>query len=259
MAIPPPESADPRHAVRVIPRGAGARPARRVLAAVLRHYQRRRFAWLFCTLLLTLGAHPVLKAARPDGSWLEVLLAINLLAAIGSSFRERERPVLLGLALAFVGMRGFQAVMASPAPLALSQSLWLAASLLVTALTARHALDSGVVDGERIFAALDTYLLMGLVFGVGYWVLDRMWPASFGAAAASDLDLARAIYFSFVTLATVGYGDIVPSSEPARGLAILEGVGGQMYLAVLVARLVSLYSRQADDRTAAPPSRGGGG
>jgi voltage-gated potassium channel Kch len=52
-----------------------------------------------------------------------------------------------------------------------------------------------------------------------------------------------ALYFSFVTLATLGYGDIVPRSDVARGLAILEGVGGQLFLAVMVARLVSLYGR----------------
>ena len=51
------------------------------------------------------------------------------------------------------------------------------------------------------------------------------------------------MYFSFVTLATLGYGDIVPRTDVARGLAIVEGVGGQLFLAVLVARLVSLYSR----------------
>ena len=52
-----------------------------------------------------------------------------------------------------------------------------------------------------------------------------------------------AIYFSFVTLATLGYGDIVPRTDVARGLAIVEGVGGQLFLAVMVARLVSLYGR----------------
>jgi hypothetical protein len=48
-----------------------------------------------------------------------------------------------------------------------------------------------------------------------------------------------------VTIATLGYGDVVPVSDAARGLAILEAVGGQMYIAVLVARLVSLYAAQA--------------
>jgi voltage-gated potassium channel len=50
-----------------------------------------------------------------------------------------------------------------------------------------------------------------------------------------------AIYYSFVTLATLGYGDIVPRSELARGLAIMEALAGQLSLAVMIARLVSLY------------------
>ena len=59
--------------------------------------------------------------------------------------------------------------------------------------------------------------------------------------APGQFSLANGIYFSFVTLATLGYGDVVPQTEIARGLAILEAVSGQLYLAVMVARLVSLY------------------
>jgi voltage-gated potassium channel Kch len=63
-----------------------------------------------------------------------------------------------------------------------------------------------------------------------------------GAPAAS-LDFGTAIYFSFVTLATLGYGDVVPASPIARSLAICEAVGAQLFVAVLIARLVSLQSR----------------
>ncbi|MGH7149085.1 MAG: potassium channel family protein [Planctomycetota bacterium] len=127
----------------------------------------------------------------------------------------------------------------------LSEASWVSASLLATAATVRHALRRGPVDAERIAAALDAYLLGGLVFGVLYWVLEQTWPGSFGGTSGTGLDLGSAIYFSFVTIATLGYGDLVPASEAARGLAILEAAGGQMYLAVLVARLVSLHPGQA--------------
>ena len=59
---------------------------------------------------------------------------------------------------------------------------------------------------------------------------------------------ADGIYFSFVTLATLGYGDFVPKTEVARGLAILEAVAGQLYLGVMVARLISLYVSGAADK-----------
>jgi hypothetical protein len=76
--------------------------------------------------------------------------------------------------------------------------------------------------------------------------LEQARPASFGTAIPSELDLGRAIYFSFVTIATLGCGDIVSANHAARGLVMLEAVAAQMYLAVLVTRLVSLYSRHQD-------------
>jgi len=98
---------------------------------------------------------------------------------------------------------------------------------------------------DRVFAALDTYLLVGLIFGVAYSLLDQAWPGSFAKPLDTDLGLEGGVYFSFVTLATLGYGDVVPVSDVARGLAILESVAGQLYLAVLVARLVALYGWQS--------------
>jgi len=218
-----------------------------MLTTILDSYRRHRFAWLFFSLLFTLGAHPALETLVSGPNPLEWLLAVNLVAAIASATHERWIRVLLLLGIAFVVTRGIRAVLGVEALLPISQGLWVSASLLATAAPARHALRAGVVDAEHIFAALDAYLLAGLIFAVCYWLLDQTWPASFGVASASDLDLARAIYFSFVTLATLGYGDIVPASDSTRGLAILEAVSGQMYLTVLVARLVSLYSKQADE------------
>jgi hypothetical protein len=73
-----------------------------------------------------------------------------------------------------------------------------------------------------------------------YWVLEQLGQGVF--ITSGDFSRMTAVYFSFVTLATLGYGDIVPHTDVARSLAILEGVGGQLFLAVLVARLVSLYT-----------------
>jgi hypothetical protein len=218
-----------------------------MLTTVLDSYRRHCFAWLFFSLLLTLGAHPALEALVFGFNPLELLLAVNLVAAIASAAHERWIRVLLLLGVAFVVTRGIRAVLGVETLLPISAVLWVSASLLATAATARHALRAGVVDAEHIFAALDAYLLAGLIFSVCYWLLDQTWPVSFGVASASDLELARAIYFSFVTIATLGYGDVVPVSDSAQGLAILEAVGGQMYLTVLVARLVSLYSKQVDE------------
>jgi hypothetical protein len=217
------------------------------LTAAVAAYRRHRFAWLFATLLLTLGAGPTLDLLLARYNPLEVFLAINLLAAIASVAHEDQmRPAVI-LGVAFIALRGLRAALGLPGALALSEGIWLTAIVLATVASVRHALRPGIVDAERLFAALDGYLLAGLLFGVAYWILERLWPASFGGAALGAFDLPRAIYFSFVTIATLGYGDVIPVSEPARGFAIVEGVSGQMYLVVLVARLVSLYSREHDD------------
>ena len=100
--------------------------------------------------------------------------------------------------------------------------------MLATVATVRHALRASVIDTERIFAALDAYLLVGLMFGVCYSLLDRAYPGSFaGSGLDGNLTLEKAIYFSFVTIATLGYGDIVPVNDAARGLANLEAVMGK--------------------------------
>ena len=222
--------------------GIGRSPAQ-LVAAYLRH----RFAWLFASLLLTLGAGSTLQALTPRHNAMVLLLGVNLLAAIASVAHERDMRLPLSLGIGFVVTRGVLAVVGVPGMLAVSDGLWVVAIVLATVTSVRHALGRGTVNAERILAALDAYLLAGLLFGVAYWILDRAWPASFGGTTAGDLDLPRAIYFSFVTIATLGYGDVVPVSEAARGLAMVEAVSGQMYLAVLVARLVTLYSQQRED------------
>jgi voltage-gated potassium channel Kch len=97
------------------------------------------------------------------------------------------------------------------------------------------------VDAEHLYGALSAYMLAGIFFGLFYWALEQITPGTF--TAAGNFSRVSALYFSFVTLATVGYGDIVPRTDLARGLAIVEGVGGQLFLAVMVARLVSLYGQ----------------
>jgi hypothetical protein len=175
---------------------------------------------------------------------LDLFLAINLLAAVVPIGSRKTRLVLLiVLVVAFVG-RGGTAWLGQAALVPMNLALWTVVALLAAVSALRFALGARVVDREHLYAGLSAYLLAGVFFGVFYWVLERTWPGSLtvlGEGAQGNFSLAVAIYYSFVTLATLGYGDIVPRSEVARGLAIMEAVAGQLYLAVLIARLVSLY------------------
>jgi hypothetical protein len=121
--------------------------------------------------------------------------------------------------------------------------LWTLIGLFAAAGALRFAMRATRVDAEHLYAALSAYMLAGIFFGLFYWVLEQVGPGTFTDAGAGEFSRISALYFSFVTLATLGYGDIVPRTDVARGLAIVEGVGGQLFLAVMVARLVSLYAR----------------
>jgi Ion channel len=118
------------------------------------------------------------------------------------------------------------------------------AQLRLEDLALRFALSGSTITREHIYAALNAYVLAGVFAGAFYSVMEWTWPGSFailGQSAQGQLPLSTAAYFSFVTLATLGYGDVVPVSEAARSLVVFEAIAGQLYLAVTVARLVSLY------------------
>ena len=211
------------------------------LSALARAYLRRRYAYLFYTLMSTMVAAPVLAALELPGVLIESLLAANLLAAVLPVSAATGRSVLLALMILVWLARSAIAWLELPALSAMTLVIWTLIGLFAAAVALRFAMRATLVDAEHLYAALSAYLLAGIFFGLFYWVLQQIWPGTF--AVTGDFSRMSAIYFSFVTIATLGYGDIVPRSDVARGLAIVEGVGGAAFLAVMVARLVSLYAR----------------
>src|SRR6516225_12041049 len=116
----------------------------------------------------------------------------------------------------------------------------------------RFILRAPRVDTNVLCAGLSGYLLLGLLWTPVYVMLARLNPAAFNMAAgpggSTTMDGFNAFYFSFMTLCTVGYGDITPLSKGARMLAVVEAITGLFYVAVLISRLVAVYS------AAQPPS-----
>src|SRR5262245_35157932 len=132
---------------------------RAVLTAIVTGYHRHRFAWLFVSLLLTLGAGGTIQALAPRHNVLPFLLGVNLLAAIASVAQERDMRLPLALGMAFVLTRLVLAALGIPGMLALSDGVWATAVVLAMVTSVRHAFGRGIVDTERILAALDAYLL----------------------------------------------------------------------------------------------------
>ncbi|OPY90262.1 MAG: voltage-gated potassium channel [Syntrophus sp. PtaU1.Bin208] len=96
------------------------------------------------------------------------------------------------------------------------------------------------VTADMIMAGASEYVLIGVLWAALYSLIETVYPGSFSFAGAKDR--SGFLYFSFVTLTTTGYGDLLPVSIQARSLAMFEQLTGQLFIAITVARLVSLYT-----------------
>jgi len=114
----------------------------------------------------------------------------------------------------------------------------------------RFVLRASYVGVEVLCASVSAYVMLGLMWTMAYWLVDILAPGSFSfntSAGPKTMEGFSAFYFSFITLCTVGYGDITPISKVARMLAALEAMVGLLYVAVLIARLVGISSNQKSD------------
>ena len=100
----------------------------------------------------------------------------------------------------------------------------------------------GPIDGNRILGAIAVYLLIGLNWAVVYSAINEVNPAAFNGTAPGEWleSFAELVYFSFVSLTTLGYGDISPDTPLTRFLVYLEAIFGQLYLAIMIAGLVGI-------------------
>lgn len=124
--------------------------------------------------------------------------------------------------------------------------------IYVIAVVTRVVFKAPIVDGNILCGAATIYLLIGVLSGFIYSLLELYMPGSFTVQPAGappngphiHPDAGWLIYFSFTTMTTVGFGDVLPSSEVARSMSVLEAVIGQILLVVMMARLVGLHVAQ---------------
>jgi hypothetical protein len=118
--------------------------------------------------------------------------------------------------------------------------------VLLTSLILGQALREGPTTSHRIMGSVAAYLLIGMIWSLAYYVIALLIPGAFSIQGPSvpgggESLQSQLFYFSFVTLTTIGYGDIAAVHPIVRMLVILEGVVGQLFPAILIARLVSLH------------------
>ena len=195
---------------------------------------------LLCALVALLVVRPVV--AEVSGTvWLLPLFVTGvLLASVWAVARRRHHVLILTvIALVVLADHWTRAAAAPWMHEAVSPLLslvffgWIAIILAVDVFSRSEA-----INADLIYGGIDIYLLIGLGFASAHHALAMLAPGAVnGLDSGSMID---AVYYSFVTLTTLGYGDITPHSEGARMLAYVEALIGQLYVAVLLARLVAI-------------------
>ena len=199
-------------------------------------------------LLVYLIVLPILEEMQVVPEAYARPLAYSCLFAIGVwSLRDSLRIFRIGMALVFAGIF-FNILGATQAAIAfqyLSMATLLVFLLLAIWNALRQVIFGVEMNANRLFGAVCVYLLLGTLWALMYAVLNMLDSESF-AGNLHGSDGVDWVYYSFVTLTTLGYGDILPASATARVLAYSEAVVGVFYMAVLVAALVSSYAAESN-------------
>lgn len=181
---------------------------------------------------------------------LVVVLIFGMIFSVSRNPAVRTAAVLL--AVPALVARGIDIVAPSPLFDAISMLCMVAILFLIIGAGLRVLFRPMVVTIDTISASLCAYLLLAMVWAYMYALVDLFVPGSFAYSlddsfrmTIADGQAVYAAYFSYVTITTLGYGDILPVTPPAMALATLEAFVGQMYIAILVARLVAVYSAPA--------------
>lgn len=215
---------------------------------------RKRVPHHFTTLLITelafiLGYPFVVETAVHDE--LFRLLAVLIFCASLYAVLGRGRITLLAFIL------GVPAILIHMANVCGYLQSWKVASLAlgvvflayITTVFIWAIVKNPSVTVDTLAGAVSAYMLVGITYGLAYGMIEQLQPGSFRDTVLPGKHFmpSELTFFSFVTLTTVGYGDIIPWSAHARSLAMLEAVTGIMYPAVLIGRLVGLHGHKQEE------------
>lgn len=202
-------------------------------------YSAHRYAVLFYGLLFMLVIWPAATIVGLPQVGIKLLLGGCLIAAVLPNATKRTAGFFMAAVIVLIALRMGSDEGIVPVTAAFVVIMWGVVGLLAAGASLRFAVSTPRVDSETVYSALSTYLLAGVFFGQIYAALEQIHPGSLtGPDPVSDI---ICVYYSFVTLATLGYGDYLPRSDITRGIATLEVIGGQLFLAVMVARLIGAF------------------
>ena len=209
-----------------------------------------RFRFLLWSLMMMIGVRPLLNEWIGARVWANVstdlffacALMSGLHAISGQPRQLRFSLLLVSTIIIFSALHYLLPILAVD-----KIKLGLGAIFLVHMLIMiwTHIEMENEVTIDLIMAAACAYILLGMIWAYAYYFLESFYPGSFSIVENSTDDLVDFNYYSFVTLTTVGYGDILAITRAARALSIFEAITGQLYLAIMISRLVGMHASQA--------------
>ena len=219
-------------------------------------FYNRRFSILFFSILIVSVLHVFVQGDLGNRilSGFSVLVLLSAIYSVYQWKLEICLAVILVLPLLYVAAFGDQAI--NETVITVIASVYMIFLGYTVFVILKYVLTQETVTSNSVFGSLCVYLLLGYIWSLVYLLIEFYVPGSFMSnvsplnihgSSFSDI-INNFIYFSFVTLATLGYGDIVPMTEESRMIAVFEAICGQLFLVVLVANLVGRHSRRGRSR-----------
>jgi voltage-gated potassium channel len=214
----------------------------------------RRHLWLLISLVVIFVLSPFISPYFYGPTILNIIGATVLLSATYAVSRRRSFLIFaLSMSIFSIAATVWLAAVPNHWLVIISHGSLVIVIVFFAVAILSYVLGSGKVTWDKIYGAICAYLLLGFAWTFAYSLIEETQPGSFTFSASSvPHDIVSRVmqlrYFSFVTLATVGYGDIVPVSAAARTTALLEAMLGQFYLVALVGRLVGLHIVHSGER-----------
>jgi hypothetical protein len=212
------------------------------------HMKERNFGFLLGGLLILVLSVAIAQEEgfRGESRQLFIMPALCIMLLMGVwSLISKKNWLIIGGIIAVIGIATatINFFLDIPELELVNIVIMLVFCLASTWIAGQNLLLSGSVDVNKIIGAICIYLLLGLNYSFFYLFINMVIPGSFHGLTPSTVgnQLLELVYYSFVTMTTLGYGDLTPVKPLARTVAYLQAIVGQFYVAVLVAWLVGMY------------------
>jgi hypothetical protein len=202
-----------------------------------------RFFLLLVTILLMFIIRPLVESRSLAGFVFDLTISLVLVSGVFAVSRKRSSVwIALMLVVPAVGLTWLEYGVSIPNARLWELVLGIAFFVYAGVCILEFIFSQREVTSEVISGAICVFFLMGMFWAYVYAIVEMFTPGAFQGDLSTGKHSGDFFYFSYTTLTTLGYGDVTPVFQTAKNLAMLEAISGQMYLAVIIARLVGIQT-----------------